>query len=244
MTAPSRRRSWSARSSPRAAAAVRPSTPTRSNHFGSSDLFPMTDPSSPLMSTAVRPRQCLTYRVRSPPASLTGTPAVGYHARSACCCPGAPAAAPRSATDQEPPVTRTPRRELLALLKTARESADDRTPRLIVADWLEDHGDEVDRARAEYMRLGDLHPGRCSPATHARQSELLQQHRDTWLGPLLGLSGGRGLFFEDGLPTVQVSGRDLVGKKVAAVQDREEWAWVGKLCVKVDAGSAAAVAAS
>jgi uncharacterized protein (TIGR02996 family) len=45
------------------------------------------------------------------------------------------------------------RRELLSLLRTVRENPDDPTPKLVVADWLEEHGDESDRARAKYVRI-------------------------------------------------------------------------------------------
>lgn len=43
-----------------------------------------------------------------------------------------------------------PRPDLIALLQTCKDDLDDDTPRLILADWLEDHGET---ARAEFIRV-------------------------------------------------------------------------------------------
>src|SRR5262245_58810399 len=47
----------------------------------------------------------------------------------------------------------TPRPELLELLAHAKENPDADTPRLILADWLEERGGASDRSRAELVRL-------------------------------------------------------------------------------------------
>ena len=44
-------------------------------------------------------------------------------------------------------------RELTGLLHTARFAFADDMPRLVVADWLEEHGDESDRERAAFVRF-------------------------------------------------------------------------------------------
>ena len=50
--------------------------------------------------------------------------------------------------------------QLLSLLEAARQAPEDDSPRLVLADWLEDRGDGV---RAEFIRLQcQLAPG--SPA--------------------------------------------------------------------------------
>lgn len=75
------------------------------------------------------------------------------------------------------------------LLRAIIDDPDDDTPRLIYADWLDDHGDE---ARAEFIRLqlrlarlpGE-HPDR--PALEAREKELLVAHAEMWAAPLQGL---------------------------------------------------------
>src|SRR5215207_1617840 len=69
---------------------------------------------------------------------------------------------------------------------------DDDTPRLVLADWLEEHGDRHTAARAEFIRvqielarLPDEDPRR--EALTRRQDELLKEHEQAWLGPLAGV---------------------------------------------------------
>jgi uncharacterized protein (TIGR02996 family) len=72
-----------------------------------------------------------------------------------------------------------------AFLEAIRESPEDDTPRLVFADWLEDHGDP---ARATFIRV------QCELARRpdeARRAQLAAQERDllvanraAWLGPL------------------------------------------------------------
>ena len=45
------------------------------------------------------------------------------------------------------------RPELLSLIRHAKDDLDDATRRLVLADWLEEHGDDADRARGEFLRL-------------------------------------------------------------------------------------------
>jgi uncharacterized protein (TIGR02996 family) len=73
-----------------------------------------------------------------------------------------------------------------AFLQAIRESPDDNAPRLIFADWLEEHGNPE---RAEFIRvqcalatLPPAAPGR--PALQRRQQELLREHAKVWLGSL------------------------------------------------------------
>jgi uncharacterized protein (TIGR02996 family) len=47
----------------------------------------------------------------------------------------------------------TCRSEMLRLLKAAKENPWDDAKRLVLAGWLEEHGNEADRARAEIIRL-------------------------------------------------------------------------------------------
>jgi uncharacterized protein (TIGR02996 family) len=69
---------------------------------------------------------------------------------------------------------------VLSLLHTAKQSPEDDGVRLVLADYLEDHGDPD---RAEFIRL------QCQPLNHRpewkkRQEELLSLHGGAWLGPL------------------------------------------------------------
>ena len=73
-----------------------------------------------------------------------------------------------------------------AFLQALREAPDDDLPRLIYADWLEEHGDAD---RAEFIRvqvrlagLDEEDPER--PALEDRERALLAAHEAEWLGPL------------------------------------------------------------
>jgi uncharacterized protein (TIGR02996 family) len=78
---------------------------------------------------------------------------------------------------------------LAGLLQGCAESPDDSTPRVILADWLEDHG-QAERAELVRVqcRLADWVPDwQERQKLIARQDELIAAHRDEWLGPLTGL---------------------------------------------------------
>jgi uncharacterized protein (TIGR02996 family) len=73
---------------------------------------------------------------------------------------------------------------------------DDDAPRLIFADWLDEHGDAADRARAELIRvqcrlaaLPDEHRER--PPLEERSRELLALHEAGWRAQLPSLPGVR-----------------------------------------------------
>lgn len=75
-----------------------------------------------------------------------------------------------------------------AFLEAILEAPDDDTPRLIYADWLEEHGDP----RGEFIRLqcwlaskAEDDPFRSELA--ARERKLLVEHEADWLGPLHSL---------------------------------------------------------
>ena len=71
-------------------------------------------------------------------------------------------------------------------LTDIREHPDDTTPRLIFADWLEEHGNDVERARAQFIRvqceltrLAMDDPRR--PRLEAQERALWQQYERRWL---------------------------------------------------------------
>src|SRR5262245_41227666 len=79
---------------------------------------------------------------------------------------------------------------LAGLLATCKALPEDDTPRLVLADWLDDHGEE---ARAELVRLQCRLAGLPTGAPEraalwAREQELLTAHRQTWLGALAEVS--------------------------------------------------------
>ena len=79
--------------------------------------------------------------------------------------------------------------DVLALLRTVREQYEEDLPRLVLADWLEEHGEE---ARAELIRVtverarpqGDW-VGWARRAE--RETQLRHDHGKAWLGRALGL---------------------------------------------------------
>lgn len=80
-------------------------------------------------------------------------------------------------------------REVLSFLQEAKACPEDDAPRLVLADWLEDHGDAD---RAAFIRIQcRLAPGIGPPLAHAERTELLERvdglvarHGGCWLGPL------------------------------------------------------------
>src|SRR5437588_12608417 len=73
-----------------------------------------------------------------------------------------------------------------AFLADICANPDDDTPRLVYADWLEDHGDseraEFIRTQIRYVQIEHYLPE--SHRLYARQKELVERHREEWLGPL------------------------------------------------------------
>src|SRR5262245_10520 len=114
------------------------------------------------------------------------------------------------------------RREVIDLLQAAKDAADEDAPRLVLADWLEEHGDEVDLARAQYVRLeceaARLPAGDEQAALLKRAGSLFSRYRSTWAGdvaPLVEAAGAkvrldRG---ERGLLRLAGDARSLASKK-------------------------------
>jgi uncharacterized protein (TIGR02996 family) len=73
-----------------------------------------------------------------------------------------------------------------ALLQAIRDAPEDDGPRLVYADWLEEHGD-LSRAEFIHIQCGlacPRVPGRRRERLRAREQELLAVHREEWLGKL------------------------------------------------------------
>jgi uncharacterized protein (TIGR02996 family) len=68
-----------------------------------------------------------------------------------------------------------------ALLAAIRAAADDDAPRLVYADWLDEHGQPE---RAEFVRVQCELARRKSPALRRRAAELLAARHDAFAGPL------------------------------------------------------------
>lgn len=125
------------------------------------------------------------------------------------------------------------RREVVAFLDDARENPDDDTPRLVLADFLIDQGDE---ARGEFVRL-QVESARMAPtdprqtAWQRRANQLLRQHRSDWLKPFR-LGWWDEAEFERGLIRLAVSVRTLRRNSKPASRRPGTWAWVERAFVR------------
>src|SRR5579859_3261123 len=109
---------------------------------------------------------------------------------------------------------------VLAFLRDIKANPDDPTPRLILADWLEEHGDAVRAARGEFLRLQSLATPSPSPE---REAELLRRFEMAWLGPLRTLAISWS--WRRGLLHLEIPARVLLDDSVELVRT-EAFAWV------------------
>lgn len=131
-----------------------------------------------------------------------------------------------------------PRPDVLALLRTCKENPDDDTPRLVLADRLEEHGDAE---RAEFIRVQcELARGVANTvrreALQTRQSDLWSRLESSWLGRLT-ITPRRNMpnrdlqqwYFSRGLTWLRISGRTFLSQRMQSLGKTEEWAWVEHL---------------
>src|SRR5579884_3454044 len=82
---------------------------------------------------------------------------------------------------------KSPQAQGRAFIQAIQETPEDDAPRLIYADWLEDHGDadraEFIRIQCRLAHLAEDDPDR--PVLQHREAELLNRNRASWLGPWL-----------------------------------------------------------
>jgi uncharacterized protein (TIGR02996 family) len=129
---------------------------------------------------------------------------------------------------RESAIPTQPRPEVLALLRACKDSPEDDAPRLVLADWLEEHGDESDCARGQYLRL-ECRAQRSTAESEGCQ-ELKQQadnlwgrYQQTWLAGLKDLGVRRGV---RGLLRIDAETRQLATKKGYELARSEAYAWV------------------
>jgi uncharacterized protein (TIGR02996 family) len=130
---------------------------------------------------------------------------------------------------RSPPAVPPPRPEVLAFLRDAKDHPEDDTPRLVLADWLDDHGDEADQARAAHLRaqcrLARLKRGDPEWEDVAQEVQALEdQHVIGWLGPLS--TGKLRRSFVRGLVRLRARARWVLGPRNQALSATETWTWV------------------
>ncbi|MBY0230206.1 MAG: TIGR02996 domain-containing protein [Gemmataceae bacterium] len=129
-----------------------------------------------------------------------------------------------------PPHIRPARPELRVFLEDIRDEPGEDGVRLILADWLEDTGDEGDAARAELIRLQvALSRPACPRAgvLRRREAALIAEWADDWLGPLASLSPG--WHFERGMLRLSLRAVTCFDRRVEEVAQTEAWAWAESL---------------
>src|SRR4051812_40567399 len=128
-----------------------------------------------------------------------------------------------------PPHIRPVRPELRVFLEDIREHPDEEGVRLILADWLEDTGDEGDAARAELIRLQVAlgRPNRHERRLRRREAALLAEWAGDWLGPLATLSSG--WHFERGLLRLSLRASACFDAELDRVSRTEAYAWAEAL---------------
>jgi uncharacterized protein (TIGR02996 family) len=136
-------------------------------------------------------------------------------------------------------MSRPARAEVLAFLSDVKDNPDDPTPWLVLTDWLEENGDEADRARAEYCRLCFDKLGKKTVAGDwdegERRRELFRRYKKKWFGPLIELPpvyGKPRIEVRRGLLHVNIEFAVLLSHVGEGPPD-ESWAWVQELQLTV-----------
>ncbi len=124
------------------------------------------------------------------------------------------------------------RPEVLAFFRDIKEHPDDDTPRLVFADWLQEHGDATAAARGEFLRLSVLRH-RLAPDDPSyellkrREGELFRQYGWAWLGPLA--DAARAWTFERGMVQITALAGDLRSLAVSTWARTESALWIDAL---------------
>src|SRR6266545_1351790 len=119
-----------------------------------------------------------------------------------------------------------PRPELLALLDAVKDHPDDDTPRLVLADWLDEQDNPLDAERAKFIRedvaraRNATKPTLATDKTLTAKVELMKR----WLGPVMDFVTNVG--FRRGLPRVALSGPRFLKPDVPALLATEAFAFV------------------
>ncbi|MBM3983204.1 MAG: TIGR02996 domain-containing protein [Planctomycetes bacterium] len=119
---------------------------------------------------------------------------------------------------------RPPRPELVALLDAIKDHTDDDTPRLVLADWLDEQDDPFDAARAKLIRKDIARAqGTAPPAANMElrvRADLLRR----CIAPLGDFATGGD--FARGLPHITVHGARVLKPDVPALLASEPFAFV------------------
>jgi uncharacterized protein (TIGR02996 family) len=123
---------------------------------------------------------------------------------------------------------------LFGLLQACKDEPDQDDPRLILADWLEQHGDEAGHDRSEFVRLGcararlpDQHADEARLLARLYQLVLRNEHR--WLGPILDRVEPYRIYFRRGLVEVETEPNGFLKGVPSSPATDPVFAWVSGL---------------
>jgi uncharacterized protein (TIGR02996 family) len=117
-----------------------------------------------------------------------------------------------------------------SLLIESRLRPDDDMPRLVLADWLEENGNEADLARAEFIRIQCQLPrtkGRTRSDLEWRERSLWWKYIETWLGPIYDACTG--FSFHRGLTAIELDGERLNEIDLDTLFGCPHWAWIDRV---------------
>ena len=118
--------------------------------------------------------------------------------------------------------------QLLVFLREIKEHPDDDTPRLILADWLQDQGDprgEFVHLQVVRARLAETDPR--YKQIHRRELQILDRHFPQWLGPLI--DPVRRWECWRGLIRLEARAERLLDHGLTGLVDDEIFLWVEEL---------------
>jgi uncharacterized protein (TIGR02996 family) len=126
-------------------------------------------------------------------------------------------------------MSRPPRLEVVAFLNDVKDNPDDPAPRLILADWLAENGDEADQGMAEYIRVQWAARGRKMYASDWEEGErrrsLFRRYKDEWFGPLLQTA----FEMKCGLLALPLTKQPWLRLDRLRAAQLEAWCWVESL---------------
>src|SRR3954453_22531856 len=82
------------------------------------------------------------------------------------------------------PSAKPPRHAVLAFLREIKENPEDDTPRLVLADWLEEHDDPRGKFTRLQCRRARLGQAEAQAQPSEPEKALLEKHGKEWLGVL------------------------------------------------------------
>jgi uncharacterized protein (TIGR02996 family) len=115
-------------------------------------------------------------------------------------------------------------------LAEIRDDPDDDVPRLVLGDWLADHGDPRGEFIQIDVRLASIAEGAERRELEERRRQLLAAHATDWLGPLMDVAAAWS--WERGMLHLTLRASRLHGDKGLFAIPDEAFAWIEGVCLR------------